>query len=1032
MSILQLSGQGICDSTLVITPISDICIMSDSDEIQLTASHPNGDFYGPNVLKSGKLRPYGLAPGTYSVSYIIVEDNCSVSTSANFTIIGPNVNIDIFGTLDCSATNPNPVTLFSDYSGSGFYFWETPDGNTLFNQVEDVTIGGTYYFTIDDPNFSCLTSIEVEIPQTGLPALNPRGCDDCSQNLGLEVDTVPSNGSVIWYNPEISLATFGQCATLPTFTDHSGIWDVRVTGFDHGCVGTSQIYVPATGEPVPSINAGSSISILCGGGPGALLGAFNNTDWDFEYTWTTNTGNFVDDPAGDLTPYVDAPGIYYFEVTNPFTGCTSVDSTQVFLVAPTSFLQETICGGTSLLGYTETGTYIDTIPLMNGCDSIRVLDLIVLDTLFIEANTIGDDGTGNGAAIISVTGPDGPYVYQWSNGIVGLEPTLSDLEEGPYSVTITSGAGCVGTINFDILLDSVLGGATASVEGNVFFDANNNCTLDPGEIGFPYNPTSISGDLNYGRSTDENGNFQYPIMMGSFALEAEVPSPLWEPCNPLIPFNINNNFDTLNVNYPMRPLVWSPWMQVEINTPFLRRCFENIYTVTYTNNGTISATDVEIEINFDSDLDLVGSPVAYTNITGNLYSFYIGTVEVGATSSFPVSVIPNCASTIPGQLHCVEAHIYPDTIPDLSNLNWPNALITVEGECINEEDIEFRIRNVGNGPTSMPLDYIVIEDAVLLNSGTFDLLAGEDEVVTIPATGSTLWLRAEQEPGAPGNEFPGIAIEGCGENGSGTFSTNFGNDFIYDDLGNFEDTECHQNIGSYDPNIKTAFPNGFTASNYIEDGSSIEYQIQFQNTGTDTAFKIVLIDTISTHLNLASFEMISSSHPYQYEVRPDRTLIFTFDPIALVDSTTNGPGSMGFVRFNLTPNEGLMPGTKIYNHADIYFDFNAPVRTPTIFHTIWEGTSIEVLTTVIYPNKKETKVNVFPNPFSTQTTVQIEGDFTGEFDFQLFNSLGQIVYEKRSMEPSFNINPINLAPGTYFYQIKNDKELIATGKILSF
>ena len=137
--------------------------------------------------------------------------------------------------------------------------------------------------------------------------------------------------------------------------------------------------------------------------------------------------------------------------------------------------------------------------------------------------------------------------------------------------------------------------------------------------------------------------------------------------------------------------------------------------------------------------------------------------------------------------------------------------------------------------------------------------------------------------------------------------------------------------GSYDPNEKTARTNSSTASGiyFIDIDSVITYTIQFQNTGSDTAFTVVITDTLSEWLDISTLHILGASHAFTPDFAGDRVLRFTFDNILLPDSGTNELASHGFVSFRIAPDEGspLLGGTVIANAADIFFDFNPPVHT---------------------------------------------------------------------------------------------------------
>ncbi len=49
--------------------------------------------------------------------------------------------------------------------------------------------------------------------------------------------------------------------------------------------------------------------------------------------------------------------------------------------------------------------------------------------------------------------------------------------------------------------------------------------------------------------------------------------------------------------------------------------------------------------------------------------------------------------------------------------------------------------------------------------------------------------------------------------------------------------------GSWDPNSKEVYPRGDICPDFIINSANLEYVINFQNTGTDTAFTVILIGT---------------------------------------------------------------------------------------------------------------------------------------------------------------------------------------------
>ena len=134
--------------------------------------------------------------------------------------------------------------------------------------------------------------------------------------------------------------------------------------------------------------------------------------------------------------------------------------------------------------------------------------------------------------------------------------------------------------------------------------------------------------------------------------------------------------------------------------------------------------------------------------------------------------------------------------------------------------------------------------------------------------------------------------------------------------------------GAYDPNNKVFFPSFSDSVGVVPVGTEyVDFQINFQNTGTDTAHNIFLLDTISSLLKLNSLEILGSSHNMTWQILAPRVLRFDFDNIDLVDSNTNEILSHGFVKFRIDLIDSINLYDLIVNQAGIYFDYNPPILT---------------------------------------------------------------------------------------------------------
>jgi uncharacterized repeat protein (TIGR01451 family) len=239
------------------------------------------------------------------------------------------------------------------------------------------------------------------------------------------------------------------------------------------------------------------------------------------------------------------------------------------------------------------------------------------------------------------------------------------------------------------------------------------------------------------------------------------------------------------------------------------------------------------------------------------------------------------------------------------------------------------------------------------------------------------------------------------------------------------DIECVTVTNAYDPNDKQVFPGGWGPDGNVEQGAEFKYTVRFQNTGSDTAFKVVLIDTLDADLDIASLQIGNGSHPFQFNVsgkgRP--VLRWTFDNILLPDSNTNEEKSHGFMSYTVRPKAGLALGTRLENFADIYFDFNDPIRTNTTVNTLWEPTYTPgVLDTVFVTEVKQKlaakSLTILPNPAQDVITIQLPEGNMGHV--QIVDLQGRILQSTQVVSGQV-ISIKDLKPGVYFLKMEGYK-----------
>ena len=504
-----------------------------------------------------------------------------------------------------------------------------------------------------------------------------------------------------------------------------------------------------------------------------------------------------------------------------------------------------------------------------------------------------------------------------------------------------------------------------------------------------------------------------------------MPNPYWSSCQPDTLLDFSAGPDSIQVDFPLQQVVECPFLEVDISTGFLRRCFNNTYHVRYCNTGTALAEGAFVEVLLDPYLSLLSSSISGEDLGNNRWRFPIGNVPFGDCGRFTLTTYLDCDSTVLGQTHCVEAHIYPDSFC-LQNSAWSGANVEVNGVC-NPDSVDLIIKNAGTAPNAAPLDYVIIEDNIIFLQGTFQLPAGDSMTLRVPSNGSTWRIEAEQEPFSPGDPMPSATVEGCGANAMGAFSIGFVSQFGENDGNPYSSVDCQENRSSYDPNDKQGFPKGVGPERWIEPGTELEYLIRFQNTGTDTAFTVVVRDTLSTWLDAGSVRAGASSHPYAFRLSGPGYLQFMFSDILLPDSTVNEPASHGFVKFFVKVRSDVPQGTLLPNSAAIYFDFNAPVITNTTIHTI--GTDYLVTSTTDIPRTARV-LTVWPNPASGQAAVILSGYFAEQGLLELLDAQGRVVARQAFQGDRVALRPGTLAPGLYLVRVLDGGRWVGSGKVV--
>jgi len=233
-------------------------------------------------------------------------------------------------------------------------------------------------------------------------------------------------------------------------------------------------------------------------------------------------------------------------------------------------------------------------------------------------------------------------------------------------------------------------------------------------------------------------------------------------------------------------------------------------------------------------------------------------------------------------------------------------------------------------------------------------------------------------------------------------------------------------LNSYDPNYKQTSPENVS----VGYNNWFTYTIHFQNTGNAAAINIELKDTLSSYLNLSTFEVLNASHAYTYSLK-GRALSVYYKNIFLADSLSDPDGSQGFVQYRIKPKTNWPSQNIIYNKAFIYFDFNTPIITNTTENKQLQSVGIKSL------SSQNADFDIFPNPAFDNIDVKVTNTFTKSYQLEVIDFTGKQVYKsntlypyKNTLQKTLSVQEIGLTKGMYLINLIGDNGTLSKKLII--
>ncbi len=622
--------------------------------------------------------------------------------------------------------------------------------------------------------------------------------------------------------------------------------------------------------------------------------------------------------------------------------------------------------------------------------------------------------------------PDDPFAEV--NILETIE--LLDLQSDSLGVDFTGVK--IGDLNnsaFTVLPIGACNLSCGNVVGNVFYDLDDDCLKDTTDQDLNSWLVEVSdGVTSVFGYTNAMGNYNIPLAPGDYTISVSPPSTNWGLCQSSFPITVIEGEDVIQ-DFAANAIIECPEMEVSLSTVPLRPCFDRQYFATYCNNGTSAAEDASVVVTFDSLFTINSSSPPWTSQDGNTFTFDIGDVAVNECGTVVFNYLLDCDTEV-GQTLCTDAQVFPDSICMPNVAGWDGSNLNLSGECVGDS-VVFNITNVGM-PMQQMVQYIVIEDDMIMminGDNDIQLDEGESIQISVPANGSTWRVEVMQTMQNPLAALVSTAVEGCGEDGNGTFSIGFVNLFPQYTAGPTVAEDCEVVVAAFDPNDKAAVPVGVGDEHFIKKNVGLDYKIRFQNTGTDTAFNVIIRDTISPWLDLGSLRPSISSHDYQYNFLGNNVVEFSFQNIMLPDSNVNEPASHGFIKFRINQKTDNPLGTIIENKAEIYFDFEDAIVTNTVFHTIGEN-FLEVINNVILQPGQQFEIKLSPNPIASSAVLSFEGIDLQEGTFLLYDLYGRSLRQVNFTGNQFTFFKNELTSGMYIFEVLEKGQRLSTGKLM--
>ena len=466
--------------------------------------------------------------GTYE---LIVSDNsngCSASatTDVDENYLAPTSDAGDPGQLDCINST---VTLDGSNSSTGSNFnyeWTDGNGATVGTGITiNVSAVGEYNLLVTNNSNGCTATSQVAVTASNdFPNVSINGSSEL--NCSIQLVTLDGSGSSVGPNFEYQWVDSNGSpigSNITVEVSSAGTYSLEVTNTTNGCSASSN-YILDEDTTAPTAEANATAQLDCTNTTTTIDGSNSSTGLNFSYEWQDANGNVL---GTGITVEVSQVGTYTLIVSNSTNGCSNSVNAEVTASADlpvsnagtggilncnitsltldgsgsssgTEFTYEwttingsIVNGGTTLNpDVNAAGTYELTVyNNNNGCVSTSEVEVSQTPELLVDldnSTNVNCFGENNGSASVAVSGGNGAYTYEWSNG--GTQSSIENVSAGSYDVVVTDEDDCTATYSVEIEQPNELSGNTSSSNESSYQGNNGSATASPsgGVMGYTY------------------------------------------------------------------------------------------------------------------------------------------------------------------------------------------------------------------------------------------------------------------------------------------------------------------------------------------------------------------------------------------------------------------------------------------------------------------------------------------------------------------------------------------------------------------